>query len=121
MGYTNYYNQSADFTDKEWNQVKDEFEYIKGIAGDAIDVQSEKNSDWISFNGNPGCESFYIYKYAKTERDYKDQDLTFHFCKKRELPYDIYVWHMLVFILGLKRTNEKKDFKIGRDIYTTKE
>ena len=114
MGYTNYYNQSADFTDKEWNQIKDEFEYIKEIAGDSIVIQSNKEK-WIQFNGNPGCESFYISKYAKTERDYEDQDLTFHFCKTRELPYDIYVWHLLVFIMGLKRTNKKKDFKISRD------
>lgn len=117
MGYTNYYNQSTDFTDKEWNQIKNEFEYIKEIAGDSIVIQSDiKEEDhWIQFNGNPGCESFYICKYAKTERDYKDQDLTFHFCKTRELPYDIYVWHMLVFIMGLKVSNKKKDFEISRD------
>jgi hypothetical protein len=116
MGYTNYYTQSTDFTDKEWKQIKSEFEYVKDHAGDIIEIQYDEK-DYIQFNGTNGCESFCLNKYAKTEKErkYKEEDLEFNFCKTRELPYDIYVWHMLVFIAGLKASQGKKDFTISRD------
>jgi len=114
MGYTNYWDQSTNFTDKEWKQIKDEFNYVRYIAGDKIDVTADNDKN-IVFNGIPGCETFKLNKIIPTKQEYAGQDLKFNFCKTRELPYDIYVWHMLVFIMGLKRTNEKKDFKISRD------
>ena len=114
MGYTNYYNQETDFTDKEWSQIKDEFAYIIEQAGETIVVQYNTD-DYIQINGNPGCESFYVSKNARKEKEYDDQDVSFHFCKTRELPYDIYVWHMLVFIKGMKASQGKEDFSISRD------
>ena len=120
MGYTNYYHEEIDFTDEEWNQIKSEFTYIIGHAGSEIDVQYNTD-DRIQFNGKPGysCESFYIDKKARTEEDRlsPDQDISLHFCKTRELPYDIYVWHMLVFIKGMKGI-QSNDFSIDRDPYT---
>ena len=90
MGYTNYYNQSADFTDKEWNQIKDEFEYIKEIAGDSIVIQSN-GENWIQFNGNPGCESFYISKMQKLKEIMKIKIL--HFISvKQENYHMIYMY-----------------------------
>ena len=70
MGYTNYYTQSTDFTDKEWKQIKSEFEYVKDHAGDIIEIQYDEK-DYIQFNGTNGCESFCLNKHAKTEKERK--------------------------------------------------
>jgi len=43
MGYTNYWDQSTNFTDKEWKQIKDEFNYVRYIAGDKIDVIADND------------------------------------------------------------------------------
>ena len=32
MGYTNYWSQPTDFTDKEWTLVQKEFDYIREIV-----------------------------------------------------------------------------------------
>ena len=110
MGYTNYWSQPTDFTDKEWTLVQKEFDYIREIAGDKIDAQLVH--DAIVFDGGKGgnCETFVLEKQAKKVEEYKGQDLAFHFCKTRGMEYDIYVWHLLTFCQMIK-----KDFTCRRD------
>ena len=49
MGYTNYWEQSTDFTTDEWCAVMNEAEYLKGI-GKNFNVGIYK--DEIIINGN---------------------------------------------------------------------
>jgi len=108
MGYTNYWKQPTDFTVDEWCAVKNEAEYLKNI-GNTFNVGIYK--DEIIINGNnEGCESFDLNRLAKTKPDYAGQDITFNYCKTRELPYDLAVWHLLTFCQMIK-----KDFECSRD------
>jgi|TARA_R110000796_G_scaffold235928_1_gene355094 hypothetical protein len=109
MGYTNYWHQYNDFTDEQWNKIKEEYEnYVKPLAGDEIDDNSDTNT--IIFDG--GCETFLLCKFSKKEpeRKYKEQDLSFHFCKTNMAKYDIYVWYLLTYINRLC-----PEFSISRD------
>ena len=112
MGYTNYWHQDMDFTDKQWKAVQEEVEYIDGIANDNL-ADINITDDYILMNGNPGCETFILKRNKPTKKEYERQDLTFNFCKTRELPYDIYVWHLLVFCAGMINNTDK--FSISRD------
>ena len=113
MGYTNYWHQHIDFTDDQWKQIKGEAYYIDGIAG--RNLQSiEITKHEIIMNGNPGCETFVLNKNRPTEKQYDSQDLSFNFCKTRAMTYDIYVWHMLVFVAGM--INDTDKFSISRDL-----
>ena len=108
MGYTNYWKQPTDFTVDEWCAVKNEAEYLKNI-GNNFNVGIYK--DEIIINGNnEGCESFDLNRLAKTKPDYEGQDITFNYCKTKELPYDLAVWHLLTFCQMIK-----KDFECSRD------
>ena len=112
MGYTNYWEQPTDFTTDEWCAVMNEAEYLKNI-GNNFNVGIYK--DEIIINGSTAdntCETFVLPKKALTEADrrYKEQKLNFHFCKTRELPYDLAVWHLLTFCQMIK-----KDFECSRD------
>jgi len=108
MGYTNYWKQPTDFTVDEWCAVKNEAEYLKNI-GNNFNVGIYK--DEIIINGNnEGCESFDLNCKAKTKPDYEGQDITFNYCKTKELPYDLAVWHLLTFCQMIK-----KDFECSRD------
>ena len=91
MGYTNYWDQTKSFTDKEWKKVKDEYEYIKEICEDII-IDQTKESDEIVFNGikDLSHETFYINK--------QNNKKSFNFCKTARKPYDLAVWHLLYFI-----------------------
>ena len=112
MGYTNYWECETDFTDDEWKAVCEEAQYIKDIDQsyqenmfrtlDGVDIIHTDFTDEICFNGdgNNGCETFYLNKKATD----------FSFCKTREMPYDIYVWHLLTFCQMIK-----KDFHARRD------
>ena len=114
MGYTNYWHQYRDFTDQEWNQIKNEMTYIKDIQYKTLDKITITN-EHISFNGKRpfSCETFFLNKTTYKDKLYEDQDLSFHFCKTREFPYDIFVWHMLIFCAGM--INDKDKFNISRD------
>ena len=118
MGYTNYWHQDMDFTDKQWKDVQEEVKYMQEISDGNIHVLANSDKE-IAFNGYKNCETFILTKNKPTVQEYKDQDLTFNCCKTRELPYDIYVWHLLVFCAGM--VNDVNKFSISRDIYTTKE
>ena len=113
MGYTNYWKQPTNFTDQEWDAVRKEFDYIRGIAGDKIDV--EDVHDVIAFNGGTGgnCETFILFKEVSTKKKYPEQDLSFNFCKTRGKEYDIYIWHLLTFCQMIK-----KDFTASRDAWS---
>ena len=106
MGYTNYWHQHNDFTDTEWSQIKQEYEYIKE-ACETIIVDQSENKDEIIFNGMAikglDHETFYINK--KNDRE------SFNFCKTARKPYDLAVWHLLYFINN--ETGAMK--KISRD------
>jgi len=108
MGYTNYWKQPSDFTVDEWCAVKNEAEYLKSV-GNNFNVGIYK--DEIIINGNnEGCESFDLKRLARTKAVYKNQDLSLHYCKTKELPYDLAVWHLLTFCQMIK-----KDFECSRD------
>ena len=108
MGYTNYWECETDFTDDEWKAVCEEAQYMKEIDSayqenmfrtlDSVDILENE----ICFNGvaDLGCETFYLNNKATD----------FSFCKTNELPYDIYVWHLLTFCQMIK-----KDFHARRD------
>ena len=40
MGYTNYWHKYNDFTESEWKQIKEEFNYIKEVVGFLIKDES---------------------------------------------------------------------------------
>jgi len=105
MGYTNYWHQYNDFTDQEWESIKDEYEYIKEVLennGIIVDETTDKTE--IRFNGrkdkNEDHETFVLRKEARPYNDqkYKGDDVSFYFCKTAMKPYDIAVWNMLTFI-----------------------
>ena len=112
MGYTNYWHKYNDFTETEWKQIKDEFEYIKETIGFLIIDNS--TDDIIKFNGvrDMEHEDFYLTKHAREFNDkmYEGQDLSFDFCKTAGKPYDIAVWHLLSFIHRIV-----PNFAISRD------
>ena len=112
MGYTNYWHQDMDFTDKQWKAVQEEVEYMQEIGDSTISVIRNDENE-IAINGNSTCETFVLTRYKPDTPDYEGQDLTFNCCKTRELPYDIYVWHLLVFCTGMINNTDK--FSISRD------
>jgi len=112
MGYTNYWHQDMDFTDKEWKSVQQEVEYMQEIGDSTISVIQNDDKE-IAINGHSNCETFVLTRYKPDTPEYEGQDLTFNFCKTRELPYDIYVWHLLVFCAGM--INDVNKFSISRD------
>ncbi|BAQ87638.1 hypothetical protein [uncultured Mediterranean phage uvMED] len=112
MGYTNYWHQHINFTNDQWKQIQSEAQYVKEIGENNIDVHSEDEEIIINGRGQ-SCETFVLYKNKATVKEYEQQDLAFNFCKTRELPYDIYVWHLLVFCAGMINDTEK--FSISRD------
>jgi len=113
MGYTNYWHQNIDFNDTQWKTLQEEVEYMQEISNGIIDVLTNDDANEIAFNGKQNCETFVLNRYKPTVKEYEQQDLTFNFCKTRELPYDIYVWHLLVFCAGMINNTDK--FSISRD------
>jgi hypothetical protein len=125
MGYTNYWHQHNDFTDTEWSQIKDEYNYIQEVCEGVIVDQSE-NKDEIIFNGMAikglDHETFILNKNTKIKTDNRDDTSqkewikeynvisSFNFCKTAMKPYDLAVWHMLCFIHRIC-----PEFAISRD------
>ena len=102
MGYTNYWHQYNDFTDEEWKQITEEYDYIKEVCGNIIKDETtdlDENTH-IIFNGigEDAHETFFLSKDARPfnfKKDYEGQDTSFYFCKTAMKPYDIAVWYML--------------------------
>ena len=113
MGYTNYWTQTRDFTEEEWKQIKSEAHYVKDIDREYALKNVVIDNDQVLFYGD--CETFRLYKKIENNRieGYEEQDITFNCCKTRECPYDLAVWHMLVFCAGM--INNTKEFNISRD------
>tara|TARA_R110000737_G_scaffold243531_1_gene254618 strand:- start:11 stop:412 length:402 start_codon:yes stop_codon:yes gene_type:complete len=111
MGYTNYWEQTTDFTTDEWCAVMNETEYLKGLNHLSVGIFKDEIIITAK-NLNDTCETFVLLREAIKEEDrrYKEQKLELHFCKTRELPYDLAVWHLLTFCQMIK-----KDFKCSRD------
>ena len=110
MGYTNYWRQKTDIPQGKWKKIKEEYEeYVKPVAGDLIEDSS--SIDNIVFDGS--CETFFFTQKATTEaeRNYKEQDISFHFCKTRGAQYDLAVWYLLTFINKLC-----PEIEISRDV-----
>ena len=42
MGYTNYWHQDIDFTDKQWKALQEEVKYMEEISNDNIHVLENK-------------------------------------------------------------------------------
>ena len=38
-----------------------------------------------------------LFKNARTKPNYGGEDLSFNFCKTRQMPYDLPIWHLLTF------------------------
>ena len=112
MGYTNYWHQDMDFNEKQLKTLQEEVKYMQEISNGIIDVLANDDNE-IAFNGNQNCETFVLNRYKPDTPDYEGQDLSFNCCKTRELPYDIYVWHLLVFCAGM--INNTNKFGISRD------
>ena len=110
MGYTNYYYQKRDFTDKEWDMVNEESKYIQEL-GYKVEryATNGKGVTTIAIHGD--CESLILSKYRRTKKNYEDDNLSFNFCKTRMAQYDLAVWYLLCScnqLLG-------EDFTICRD------
>ena len=116
MGYSNYYYQEKDFTDKEWEDVIRESAYVQELGFD-VNFHRERNTgkqelgevNVITLDGE--CETLVLRKYRRTEKHYEDDNLSFDFCKTRMANYDLAVWHLLCScnkLLG-------EDFTISRD------
>ena len=109
MGYTNYWTQTSNFTDKEWLKVLGEFDYMLDILENiVIETKYIDRDKYIAFNGigkdDLDHETFVINRYKK--------DNEFTFCKTARKPYDIAVWHMLYFIH--KETNAFSEIERDR-------
>tara|TARA_R100001460_G_scaffold46203_2_gene83666 strand:- start:3290 stop:3640 length:351 start_codon:yes stop_codon:yes gene_type:complete len=100
MGYTNYYYQERDFTDKEWGDVIRESAYVQELGFD-VNFHRDRNTgtqelgevNIITLDGE--CETLVLRKYRRTEKSYEDENLSFDFCKTRMCKYDIAVKHLL--------------------------
>lgn len=128
MGYTHYWNRSADFTTEQWEKICletldiivrhcDKKKIVLAFEFDSPAVQQpvlfggpnygprppEVSPELIRFNGwkDEGHETFYLTK-AKPDNPSYDPDATesFDFCKTNRKPYDLAV--MLV-LLAMKR------------------
>ena len=116
MGYTNYWNQKRAFTDEEWSEIKDYFNYISMLSSQIkLDV-SEFSDKVLQFNGqdSQSCETFTLHKNIR-EPNYKDDMVEFNFCKTRQFPYDEVVWKLLKFIKFVVLDPKDKSFSISND------
>jgi len=114
MGYTHYWDQSRDFTDAEWKNIKlKATNLLLNPSGDAQDIldTDKKGDPWvisndiIKFNGKNyddlSHETFLLEKKKGDVPDWssdevKKKGVVFNFCKTAEKPYDKYVTAMLI-------------------------
>ena len=112
MGYTNYWNQWEDFTDKEWSSIKNFLSFMIDEPNNypIISITAD-DSDTIQFNGDNRDtrvmhEDFVLHKCASPQE-------RFHFCKTNRKPYDIVVWSLLMYCKT--RITDKTKFLIRND------
>tara|TARA_R100000995_G_scaffold44123_1_gene20672 strand:+ start:2527 stop:2901 length:375 start_codon:yes stop_codon:yes gene_type:complete len=98
MGYTNYWLQKKPFSDPQWKAIKAEYLYLieqNKVTKLFVDQTEDIDND-IVLNGVSQYEPFYLSKKIKEPR-YEGDNVAFNFCKTAYLPYDLIVWHLLVF------------------------
>ncbi len=112
MGYTHYFEQTRDFTDKEWQEIKSFAAQLlrrgsfKLIIDCKYDQKFKINDKHILFNGikNEGHETFVLDKLKGRHPDYytpqeiREAKGVFNFCKTAQKPYDDYV---VAFLCGV--------------------
>lgn len=100
MGYTNYWLQTKPFSDPQWKAIKAEYLYLKEqnkVTKLFVDQNIDDDIDYgIVLNGVSEYETFHLSKNIR-EPHYEGDNVTFNFCKTAEKPYDLIVWHLLVF------------------------
>ena len=112
MGYTNYWYQTEDFTENEWDTL---MAFYRGLKN-TFNIKDETyKGDEIQFNGLAPYdhETFVLKRYVPKTKDYERHDLTFNFCKTAQKPYDQVVWMLLCYARYLKV--DKTTFKISND------
>ena len=98
MGYTNYWYQTKPFSDPQWKAIKAEYLYLKEqnkVTKLFVDESDDIDRD-ILLNGVSEYETFHLSKSGESGI-FKDNNVFFNFCKTAERPYDLIVWHLLVF------------------------
>jgi hypothetical protein len=97
MGYTQYYPQNRDFTDKEWNNISDAFQFLfrKGLDEEIL---TKHGTEWsepyqrIRFDGvGDGAHETFILNKNRGHLF----SATTQFCKTARKPYDKYVTAIL--------------------------
>lgn len=112
MGYTNYWTQSSDFSEQEWDAI---LAFYRGLRNTFNFKDETYRGDAIQFNGLDGQdhETFVLSRYKNKTVDYEGCDPTFNFCKTNRKPYDAVVWSLLCFARYIKE--DKDTFKISND------
>ena len=98
MGYTNYWLQTKPFSDPQWKAIKAEYLYLieqNKVTKLFVDQTDDIDND-IVLNGVSEYETFHLSKNIR-EPHYEGDNVTSNFCKTAYLPYDLIVWHLLVF------------------------
>lgn len=88
MGYTHYFPQEREFTQKEWTHITAAVKTLltnrDDVAGGDGECEPQIDDMFISFNGKDeeGCETLEISRKLNTQ---------YNFCKTRNRAYDPYV------------------------------
>ena len=114
MGYTNYWYQYRDFTDSEWDEIKDFAYMLSDVHSGVCFFVREKTIVINGVSKEYMCEDFVLHKHEPKPR-YEGDKTYFNFCKTRELPYDKVVWKLLKFIKLIVLDPTKADFIISND------
>jgi hypothetical protein len=135
VGYTHYWTQNRNFTQDEWQAVRDDIGAIVNYAQHDCGIPladcegSPKtspllDSDVIMFNGlgDDAHESFIIRRVIPTAPRYNgDKHPEWDFCKTARKPYDDVVTACLCYLGSVTRRNEPRtgDPIIGSEVFST--
>lgn len=108
MGYTHYWYQTRDFTDKEWGTIRvraesviDEHRDILCYEEDQPNREPKVDKEHVRFNGKgwDGHETFLLTKKRGPRQPFLvegSDEGTFNFCKTAYKPYDAAVVELLL-------------------------
>jgi len=122
VGYTHYYYQSKNLTQKQWEKVCLEtfqiLDYCKAkkikLAFECdIPKPPEVSDEMIRFNGvnDEGHETFIFFKKKPEEQIHSDKSRYFYFCKTARKPYDLAVCLVLLSLAN----HSPKSVELGSD------